>query len=517
MSKGLVIRLKVVLTIAVHFTLLAIASAAADAAVTQPGYRASLYETAWPADSANLNRSNTVVNAGLPRGVAAKDVAIDTVEMPFPTFAYTRKDDEVFVIGGTPLILARYVSQIDGLPVGINEAAPHITKYNPRTGRQVRLDLDRGTTAPYVGGAIVHANGFVYVISQSHLYRIEPESMTIDKSVDLPVAPGLLRQSTVYNGLATSSSGELITKHFSLVGNASKFLLIDPDSLAITAEVDYAGASPRLTVERLDNGEEYLYHVNQSETVRFRIEEGSLRLDEKWRSRYDPYQTRPKEIYKPASPVIVKGQAFYATNTVFSASEPMKIFWQDTEASYSPHARPLTGPDLFAGSTGPGWSFFHLTIDDDSGIIIGNDQGNGTLTAVRVSGDNSIETMWQKKLRGSARPAIVSDRGMVYCTDYVDGHNDLVVLDLYTGKELLRVTTPATRATISSIVASTNNEVYFGSNEPGKATGLFHRVYVPNPSRTWSTTKTPTGPAEANDPAGQADDTPSAPLRAVNR
>ncbi len=487
MSISSTTRLNAILVVAVQFASLAVASADTGAMVTQPGYRASLYETSWPADSANLNRSNTVVDAGLPRGVTAADVAIDTVEMPFPTFAYTRDQDEVFVIGGTPLILSRYVSQIDGLPVGATESAPHITKFNPKTGAQVRLNLDRGTTAPYVGGAIVHANGFVYAISQSHLYRIEPESMTIDKSVNLPVAPGLLRHSTVYNGLATSGSGELITKYFSLVGNASKFLLIDPESLAITADVDYPGASPRLTVERLENGEEYLYHVNQSETVRFRIAEGSLTLDDTWRSRYAPYAAGANKIRKPTSPVIVNGRAYYATNTVFSASEPMKIFWQDTEASYSRDTRPLTGPDLFAGSTRPGWSFFDLTIDDDSGIIIGNDQGNGTLTAVRVSGSNSIETMWQKKLRASARPTIVSDRGMVYCTDYVDGHNDLVVLDLYTGEELLRITTPATRATIASIVVSSSNEVYFGSNEPGKATGLFHRVYVPQPSQARTT------------------------------
>jgi hypothetical protein len=67
----------------------------------QPGYRASLYDTVWPVDKADLNRSNSVVDAGLPRDVTAAEIAIESVEMPFPVFAYTRDEDEVFVIGGT--------------------------------------------------------------------------------------------------------------------------------------------------------------------------------------------------------------------------------------------------------------------------------------------------------------------------------------------------------------------------------------------------------------------------------
>jgi hypothetical protein len=82
-------------------------------------------------------------------------------------------------------------------------------------------------------------------------------------------------------------------------------------------------------------------------------------------------------------------------------------------------------------------------------------------------------------LNTSARPVIVSDREMVYANDFVDGLDHLVVLDLMTGMEILRVPTPATRATISTIIVSSENEVYFGSNEPGLPIGLFHRIYVP--------------------------------------
>ncbi|MBN1260587.1 MAG: hypothetical protein JXB35_07895 [Anaerolineae bacterium] len=450
----------------------------------QPGYRVSLYDTVWPTDMANLNRSNCVVNAGLPRNVTADTVAIESVEMPYPVFAYTRDEDEVFVIGGTSFVLDRYVSEIDGMgDLGVlqGQSAPHITKYNPFTGEQTRLELDRGAGSGYVGGALVHANGYVYVVFQSHLYKIEPESMTIERSVDMPLAPGLASRFTIYNGLSTSSTGELVTKYWSLASDASSFFLIDPDTLEITAQLDYPGASPRLTVAPAKDSNEYLYHLNTRETFRMRIEQGALTLDPQWISRYDPYHTGQTENEEPTSPVVANGRVFYTTNTVFSATEPMRIFWQDVEAIYSSASRPLTGPELFAGGEKGGWSFFHLSIDESTGIIIGNDQGNGLLTAVRAKGDNEIERLWQIELNTGARPVIVSDRKMVYATDFVDGHDHLVVLDLMTGEEILRVPTPATRATISTIIVSSANEVYFGSNEPGRETGLFHRLVVSVP------------------------------------
>ena len=38
------------------------------------------------------------------------------------------------------------------------------------------------------------ADGFIYVVSQAHLYKIEPDSMSIEASIDLPSD-----RTTVYN------------------------------------------------------------------------------------------------------------------------------------------------------------------------------------------------------------------------------------------------------------------------------------------------------------------------------
>jgi hypothetical protein len=179
--------------------------------------------------------------------------------------------------------------------------------------------------------------------------------------------------------------------------------------------------------------------------------------------------------------VIVKGEVHYTTNTLpDDSTEPMRVFWQDISATYTPDMPPITGPLHFKNpGNSPGWSFSGLTADDVSGILVGNDQANGWVNAYLPKSDGEIDILWQRDLRTSNHPSIVSDREMVYVTDYVDGHNHLVVLDLLSGEELLRIPTPATRASLSNIVHTTNNETFFTSYEPGEQTGFVLRLYVP--------------------------------------
>ncbi|MDX1415613.1 MAG: hypothetical protein R3293_15565, partial [Candidatus Promineifilaceae bacterium] len=372
----------------------------------QLGYRASLYGTAWPVDMANLNRSNAVIDAGLPPDFACEDVRVDTVEMPFPSLAYTRDRDEVFVIGGLPLLLDTYDAAIDGLPKGTSPKEPHLTKYNPFTGETIQLDLTNGTGGlDYIGGALVHENGYVYVISEGYAYKINPDTMTIAVGAGLPLAEVPGRAETTYNGLTTSSTGNLITKFFSKVTGASTFFIIDPDTLEVLASIDYPGASPRLTVVALDNGEEHLYHLNDFNTFRFKIGENELTLDEDWIARFDPYQTGEEKQDEPTSPVIVNGRVHYTTNTFHNTTTPMRIFWQETEETYSESDPPLAGPQMLPDSDTPGWNFYHLSIDDVTGIIIGMDQANGAIVAMKILEDDTVEYLWQKSLRASARPA----------------------------------------------------------------------------------------------------------------
>jgi hypothetical protein len=444
-----------------------------DGGMQLVGYRASLYPTPFPTERKNLNGSHTLLGVGLPRDVTADDLIVETIDMPYPVLLYTRDPHEIFVMGGTPFGIEWYVEQIDGLPAGTNEAAPYLARIDTRTDEITYLDLDRGAALPYLGGALMHANGFVYVVSQAHLYKVEAVSLAVVASVDLPAPTA----ATVYNGLATGRTGELILKSLSFASGDTTLSLVNPDSLDVVFSTPCDCASPRLTLAVDENGVEHLYHLNREQTFRYIVEPGQLTLDTSWISRFDPDGTGTNQ--EPTSPVVLDGRVYYTTNTNLDATLPMRVFWQDVERSYSPQEPPLTGPLLFEDpSAGAGWSFAGLAADETTGILFAADQARGLANAFRPTADGGIDLLWQRELRVSASNTIVADRGLVYLTDFVDGSNHLVVLDLMTGEERLRLPTPSTRATIGSLLCTSADEVWLASNEPGRATGHLVRVRV---------------------------------------
>jgi hypothetical protein len=99
------------------------------------------------------------------------------------------------------------------------------------------------------------------------------------------------------------------------------------------------------------------------------------------------------------------------------------------------------------------------------------------INAFRPTKSGKIDILWQHEQKIGSGVNIVSDRGMVYANDYVDGSLHLVVRDLLTGEELLRIPTPATRASIGSVVFTENGDVYMAANEPGQPTGFLVRIH----------------------------------------
>jgi haloalkane dehalogenase len=450
-----------------------IAQTPVESELTLLGYRAGLYQSDFPTERKNLNGTHELQDIGFPRDITIDDVVVETIDMPYPALLYTRAPEELFIMGGMPFGIDRYVSLMDGLPAGQNETAPYLAKYNTLTGELININLDQGTTIPYLGGALMHINGYIYAVSQSYLYKIEPASMTIEASVELPATS----PATVYNGLLTSSTGELILKSLSFMGGESEILLVDPDTLETTFTTSCACASPRLSLALDENGVEHMYHLNREKTFRYIVESGSLTLDPNWIASFDPDGTGINQ--EPTSPVIVDGRVYYTTNTNIDAELPMRVFWQDVNAVYTPEMPPLTGPLIFEGVEGAGWSFSGIAADEASGIFTGVDQANGLINAFRPLENGEIEVLWQHEQIIGSGVNIVSDRGMVYANDYVDGFLHLVVRDLVTGQELLRVPTPATRASIGSIVLTENGDVYMAANEPGQSTGLLIHIYIP--------------------------------------
>ncbi len=152
----------------------------------QTGYRASLYNSPYPFERGNLNGSAAVINAGLPREAKSSEVAVDVIELPFPTLLATRSKDEVFVLGGMPFFLNKYISKIDEKKGGfLQTEVPYIAKINPSSGKKTVLELKRKNGINYLGGMLMHANGYVYAVARNHLYKINPDNMSIEISTNL--------------------------------------------------------------------------------------------------------------------------------------------------------------------------------------------------------------------------------------------------------------------------------------------------------------------------------------------
>lgn len=114
------------------------------------------------------------------------------------------------------------------------------------------LKLDRGNTANYTGGLLMHADGYVYAVSQCVIYKIDPVRMKIVKSFDLPKAGNSLTSFwTTYNGLQVLNNGELVLKGFHLLNNSELdgyLLLVDPETLQIDIKQKMRVSSARLAI-----------------------------------------------------------------------------------------------------------------------------------------------------------------------------------------------------------------------------------------------------------------------------
>lgn len=137
----------------------------------------------------------------------------------------------------------------------------------------------------------MHENGFVYAVSRSILYKVNPRTMRVVRSLRLPLVGDerVVYYWTTYNGLQVLASGELVLKEFHLLDSANVsgwLLLVDPDDLTIDVQQSMAVSSARLTIQQSADGRSYLYHVNDLDSLRFEITNTGFVLDDAWTRSY---------------------------------------------------------------------------------------------------------------------------------------------------------------------------------------------------------------------------------------
>src|ERR1043165_1408934 len=462
--------------------------------------RAGYYETIWPSEHTDLWRSHAVSNAGLPPDFDPARLTVTTANLNLPVWGYTRAKDDVFLIGGSPFMLNIFTQTIKNGGTGetANEAlteaniraaaeenlrsVPYLARINPLTMHVTQLDLTEGETINYTGGLLMHENGFVYAVSRSVLYKVDPEKMQVVASIALPLVGDSKEQNfwTTYNGLQVIASGELVIKGFYFVDSVSVngwLLLVDPDTLKIDVQQSEALSSARLTIQQAPDGSATLYQVNATQSLRFKITDTDFLLDQEWTR---GYRTDGDGTTQASSPLLFGkiGQVVFADNTAPGATTPINLYDQPVDVDDLPAK--LEGVNAFDSDL-PGFNFFMVAGDPfETQTLVYYDPINSLLGAHTVLADGTLQRLWERDgiYKVSASPAIVPDRDLLYVDNYQNGTDSFVILRLSTGEELATVPLDANLPTIGTIFLGMNQDVYILSSEAGSDKGLISRIFV---------------------------------------
>jgi hypothetical protein len=462
--------------------------------------RAGYYETVWPSEHTDLWRSHAVSNVGLPADFDPEKLTVTTANLNLPVWGYTRARDQVFVIGGSPFMLNIFTQMIKNGSTGENTTAalseadlkataeesmrsvPYIARINPLTMQVTQLNLKEGNTINYTGGLLMHENGFVYGVSRSYLYKVDPENMRVVASAPLPLVGDSKEQNfwTTYNGLQVIASGELVIKGFYFVDSVTVngwLLLVDPDTLKIDVQQSEALSSARLTIQQAPDGAATLYQVNATQSLRFKITDSGFLLDNAWTR---GYRTEGDGTTQASSPLLFGkiGQVLFANNTAPGVTTPISLYDQPVAVADLPAT--LEGINAFDSDL-PGFNFFMVAGDPfESQTLVYYDPINNFVGAHTVLADGTLQRLWEINgvYKVSASPAIVPDRDLLYVDNYQNGVDSLVVLRLSTGEELASVPLAANLPTIGTIFLGMNEDVYILSSEAGTDNGLISRIFL---------------------------------------
>lgn len=460
-------------------------------AIVAPPDEPAYADTTWPTEHRDAWRTHAAAG-GLPADLRGRTLQVAAVATPpTPTWGYVGTNGQIYVLGGAPFTLDVFTKMILGAPsaqlpalLAVSLAAsekvtPYLARIDPVTMQIDALDVSGGSSVNYIGGVLVHANGYLYAVARGVLFKIDPVTFQIVQSVTLPLpldALGQPNELTAFNGMQATHDGDLILKGFasvSLGGTPGILLRVRASDLSIRAELESdAVAAARLTVARV-RGREFLYVPGQTSSLRFRLEPRKFVPDADYT---EPYR-EPNDGSSPGSSDVFMGEGVvFANNTEPQAMTPMHLFGETASGSS------LSDVPAFTSSEAS-WNFFMVAGDPfKTGIVVVEDQLHGQVSGfIACAGGGSVEKLWENdSLKVSAGAAIAYDRGQLYVDDRRCGSNGdcelfLVVLDLQTGEEIARVPVKGMKPSIGQIFIGPH-AVYFPATDAGRSHGYLNRI-----------------------------------------
>src|SRR3954447_16664002 len=211
-----------------------------------------------------------------------------------------------------------------------NSIGPFVAKFDPITLKPIWYTQLVNTVQTgewdYPGAMAIENNGFIYVVSDYRIFKVDPANGTVVKTLKLPTLVHMRNNypdtppaydkkptedaiNTSYNGINALPDGTIVLKSLYRVAGCptngpsallacqdaqdvprSVLVSVDPNAMRIIDKITLtapAGARPTITRYR---GVDYVYLLeNTSDAVRYSVHNGCFTLDAGWAPATVPY------------------------------------------------------------------------------------------------------------------------------------------------------------------------------------------------------------------------------------
>jgi hypothetical protein len=370
----------------------------------------------WRYEDGGPRRTQTV-----PGGLhirPGETLEVTTRTAPAATMLVAREEGELFLLRHTAG---------DG-------AIALVERIDPQTLEPLAQSPELPGGPVWPGGIGVHDNGSLYVVFGNHAHRLDADLQ--------PIGSATLPRHKPYNSFVTLADGHLVTKDFggSRPGmtippeqrEPCELLVLDPDDLTIVDRL----VLPEPSIARLSADGNDIYVVGDTSLLRVRWFGDALKLDDAFTARY---RTMDGQTYGWDC-VIAAGAAWFLDN-----GDGTEHFDGSLRGHGISTARlHLVRVDLrtsevttaeICGLSG-GLIANPPATDEQRGIAVGYDSGNGVIAGFDIS---TLEPRWRRDQDHASHLLLYEDTGELVTGD----GDDVVILDIATGRELARAQTGA--------------------------------------------------------------------------
>ena len=381
------------------------------------------YPSRWPAEDGGPRRLQVPRSGRGPRLVDG-EVAVTSRTALGATMVVLRDPGEVFLLTHTagPDAVAR-VERVDAVTLATRSESP---------------TLPGGPAWP--GGIAAHGDGSLHVVFGNHAHRLDPD-LRVTASITLP-------RHAPYNSFVTLPDGHLVTKDFggplpgtdtaSFAPPPTELCVLDPRTLAIVDRCPL----PEPSVARLSADGATVVVVGTT-TVWRAVWDGTRLRPDGFAARY---VTRPGQTWGWDA-VLALGAAWFLDDGAGAerydgaltgrgvSTAPLQLVRVDLTTGA------VSGTEI-CGRSG-GLVANPPAVDEQRRIVVGYDSGNAVLAAFDVAPNGTCTLRWRRDQAHGCHPLLFPDTGELVTNDFdrARGADQIVVLDVETGAERLRVDT----------------------------------------------------------------------------